>query len=53
MEVHREYGFGISEGVYEEALCIELEDYGTRRKHSATFPCTIKVSCWRSVFVWI
>ena len=28
MEVHREYGFGISEGVYEEALCIELEDYG-------------------------
>ena len=24
MEVHNEYGFGISEGVYEEALCIEL-----------------------------
>ncbi len=28
MEVHSEYGFGISEGVYEEALCIELGDYG-------------------------
>ena len=29
MEVHNEYGFGISEGVYEEALCIELgNEYG-------------------------
>ena len=28
LEVHRECGYGIAEGVYQEALCLELEDYG-------------------------
>ena len=28
MEVHQELGYGISEGIYEEALMIELSDLG-------------------------
>ena len=42
MEVHREYGFGISEGVYEEALCIELEDYGYESETQCDLPVYYK-----------
>ena len=42
MEVHREYGFGISEGVYEEALCIELEDYGYESEAQCDLPVYYK-----------
>ena len=42
MEVHKEYGFGISEGVYEEALCIELEDYGYESEAQCDLPVYYK-----------
>ncbi|MBR1716665.1 MAG: GxxExxY protein [Paludibacteraceae bacterium] len=42
MEVHREYGFGISEGVYEEALCIELDDYGYETEAQCDLPVYYK-----------
>ena len=42
MEVHREFGFGISEGVYEEALCIELEDYGYKTEAQCDLPVSYK-----------
>ena len=43
MEVHREYGFGISEGVYEEALCLELEnEYGYATEAQCDLPVYYK-----------
>ena len=43
MEVHNEYGFGISEGVYEEALCIELEnEYGYETEAQCDLPVYYK-----------
>ncbi len=42
MEVHNEYGFGISEGVYEEALCIELGDYGYETEAQCDLPVFYK-----------
>ena len=42
MEVHREYGFGISEGVYEEALCMELDDYGYEMDAQCDLPVYYK-----------
>ena len=43
MEVHREYGFGISEGVYEEALCLELEnEYGYETEAQCDLPVYYK-----------
>ena len=43
MEVHNEYGFGISEGVYEEALCIELgNEYGYETEAQCDLPVYYK-----------
>ena len=43
MEVHNEYGFGISEGVYEEALCIELEnEFGYETEAQCDLPVYYK-----------
>ena len=43
MEVHHEYGFGISEGVYEEALCIELgNEYGYETEAQCDLPVYYK-----------
>ena len=43
MEVHNEYGFGISEGVYAEALCIELEnEYGYETEAQCDLPVYYK-----------
>ena len=43
MEVHNEYGFGISEGVYEKALCIELEnEYGYETEAQCDLPVYYK-----------
>ena len=42
MEVHSEYGFGISEGVYEEALCIELGNYGYETEAQCDLPVFYK-----------
>ena len=43
MEVHNEYGFGISEGVYEEALCIEFgNEYGYETEAQCDLPVYYK-----------
>ena len=43
MEVHNEYGFGISEGVYEEVLCIELgNEYGYETEAQCDLPVYYK-----------
>ena len=42
MEVHQELGFGISEGIYEEALCIELNDLGFETHAQCDLPTFYK-----------
>lgn len=42
IEVYREFGFGISEGVYEEALCVELRDNGYELESQCDLPVYYK-----------
>ena len=42
LEVHREYSYGISEGIYEEALCLELDDYGYEKEAQCDLPVYYK-----------
>ena len=42
MEVHREYGYGISEGIYHEALCMELDNYGYKKETECDLPVYYK-----------
>ena len=42
LEVHREYGYGISEGIYEEALGVELENYGYEFESQCDLPVYYK-----------
>ena len=42
LEVHREYSYGISEGIYQEALCLELDDYGYEKEAECDLPVYYK-----------
>ena len=42
LEVHREYSYGISEGIYEEALCLELDNYGYEKESQCDLPVYYK-----------
>jgi len=42
MEVHQELGYGISEGIYEEALAIELDDLGYKVETQCDLPTFYK-----------
>ena len=42
IEVHRNLGPGLLEATYEEALCIELADCGTKYRRQAPFPIHYK-----------
>jgi GxxExxY protein len=42
IEVHRQLGPGLSESVYETALCIELEAAGLHYERQVTFPVMYK-----------
>ena len=42
LEVYHEYSFGISEGIYEEALCLELDDYGYEKETQCDLPVYYK-----------
>ena len=42
MEVHHEYSYGISEGIYQEALSLELDDYGYEKETECDLPVYYK-----------
>ena len=42
MEVHQELGYGISEGIYEEALAIELSELGYETQTQVDLPAFYK-----------
>lgn len=42
LEVHNELGYGISEGIYEEALCFELNGMGLDAQHQIELPVFYK-----------
>ncbi len=42
LEVHREYSYGISEGIYQEALSLELDDYGYEKEAECDLPVYYK-----------
>ena len=42
IEVHRNLGPGLLEAVYEEAMCIELGDSGTKYRRQVPFPILYK-----------
>ncbi len=42
LEVHREYSYGIFEGIYQEALCLELDDCGYEKEAECDLPVYYK-----------
>ena len=42
IEVHRQLGPGLLEGIYESALCVELESAGLRYQRQLVFPVVYK-----------
>ena len=42
LEVHNELGYGISEGIYEEALCLELNAIGLHAQPQLELPVFYK-----------